>query len=692
MKSLNRFFAVALLLAVSASVSLAADVRVIDDRIYHLRSGGHSEWTHFQNKIPDDRKLEIRFAAQANDREATLFIQQDDVKLDWGVELNGRKIGKLFLMESPLVHALAVPGGGLRDGENTLSITPPGANDDILVGRIRLDSRPLQDAISQATFEVQVTDGDSGEVLPCRITIADSDGSLAPLYASPGQRLAVRPGVVYTGDGKARLGLRAGTYTIYATRGFEYGLDSQKISISMGQTRPIQLSIRREVPTTGLASSDTHVHTLTHSGHGDATIEERALTLAGEGIDLPIATDHEYLADFSGPAARMGVTNYFTPVIGCETTTAKGHFNSFPIVAGSRVPDLRITQWPQLMQSIRATPGVQVVILNHPRNVHSNFQPFAATNFNAVTGENLRGPEFTFDAIEVANSSALQSDWMLNFRDWFALLNYGYRVTAVGSSDGHDVSRYIVGQGRSYVSCDDSKPGKINVEAACQNFLRGRVLVSLGLLTKIAVDERFLVGELATGLGDQMRVTITVLGPSWINADRVELYANGVKIRQQQIAPPALEAASKDKKYDPLKAKVIWTVPKPKHDVHLIALASGPGVTGLYWPIARPYQPSSPVWEPRVVGCTNPIWVDADGDGKFSSPRNHAQVLIQRHGTDPRKLLPALALCDEAVAAQAASLCQSDGQDVRRPEFMKLLADSPEAVQRGFQKFADTIR
>ena len=137
------------------------------------------------------------------------------------------------------------------------------------------------------------------------------------------------------------------------------------------------------------------------------------------------------------------------------------------------------------MKSLRATPGVQVVVLNHPRNIHNGFQPFASTNFNASTGQNLRGFEFSFDAVEVANSSALQSDWMVSFRDFFALVNYGYRVTAVGSSDVHDVSRYIVGQGRTYLACDDSDPAHVDVNAACRSLKAGRAWVSLGLLAVV---------------------------------------------------------------------------------------------------------------------------------------------------------------------------------------------------------------
>src|SRR2546430_16350046 len=54
------------------------------------------------------------------------------------------------------------------------------------------------------------------------------------------------------------------------------------------------------------------------------------------------------------------------------------------------------------------------------------------------------------------------------------------------------------------------------------------------------------------------------------------------------------------------KPRVPWRAPRPAYDVPLVAIASGPPVTGPYWPIPKPYQPNSRVWEPRVLGATNP--------------------------------------------------------------------------------------
>jgi len=57
---------------------------------------------------------------------------------------------------------------------------------------------------------------------------------------------------------------------------------------------------------------------------------------------------------------------------------------------------------------------------------------------------------------------------------------------------------------------------------------------------------------------------------------------------------------------------------------------------------------------------------------------------MERTGTDPAQLLPALAGYDEAIAAQAAGLCRNAGRDVRDPEFTRALKMAGESVQLGF--------
>jgi hypothetical protein len=674
-----------LVVLVLAGTSSARGQVILDANRHPLGIAGQPEWDDIASGQPEARDLKLEFGAQVNPREATLLMRQSNVKLDWPVHLNGHLLGRLLPMDGALWHTMTVPAGTLRDGRNTLSIESPGKPDDILIDRVELDDRSVREAVGQATIDVVVTDARNNGPLPCRITVTDPNGVLLPLWSEPGSQLAVRPGVVYSADGRALLKLRAGKVTIFASRGFEYGTASRALFITEKQSQSVALSLGREVHTPGLVACDTHVHTLTCSGHGDASVDERVVTVAGEGIELPIATDHDFFADLSLPAAKQGVRSFFTPVVGDEVTTSRGHFNAFPFAIGGVVPDPRIPGWPDLVRAVRrASPSADaVVILNHPRDLHSGFRVFESPQFNPVTGEHRRGPTGV-DAIEVINSGALQSDPLRLVHDWMSLLNHGERMTAVGGSDSHDVARYIVGQGRTYLACRDDDPSHIDIAAACRALHEGRALVSLGLLADLNVDGRFKIGDLATGSNPTLRVKATVLGPSWSRADLVTLFANGVKLREQPIAPEAGSRAG-------TKAEVTWEIPRPGHDVYLVALTSGPGVTSPFWAIARPYQPTSRTWTPRVLGVANPIYVDGDGDGVWTSPRQYAQRVIEHAGTEAMRILPALAAFDEAIAAQAAGLCDSAGRDVREMEFERSLKTAPEPVRRGFAAFASTL-
>ena len=156
----------------------------------------------------------------------------------------------------------------------------------------------------------------------------------------------MRPGVIYTADGTADFQLPAGEYTLYAGRGFEYDVASTELTLGPADTVERRLTLRREVPTEGYIACDTHCHTLTFSGHGDATLAERMVTIAGEGIELPIATDHNQHVDYE-KGRGGGARRYFTPVIGNEVTTPRlGHFNIFPISADAKVVNAAALGWP----------------------------------------------------------------------------------------------------------------------------------------------------------------------------------------------------------------------------------------------------------------------------------------------------------------------------------------------------------
>lgn len=626
--------------ALSISFTFAQEVVIEPDRM-HLGKQGQYEWDFFKDHKPDAERLERRFEARANSSEHVLRIWQRDVKLGWPVMLNGRRIGTLTNAETVQECILVLPPGALHEGENSLVIDAPSGLDDIEIGPVVLDGRPLEQVIGGAVLKVV------GDNLPCRLTLTRRDGTLQPLRAEPSGEVAVRTGVVYARSGSASIHVPPGDYVLHAGRGFEWGVQRKEVSLGAGEVREVSLKLTREVDTKGWIAADSHIHTLTHSGHGDASIEERMFTIAGEGIELAIATDHNHHTDYAPAAARVGVAGYFTPVVGNEVTTKHGHFNAFPIKAGALLVDPAEQDWARLIPAIRATPGVQVITLNHPRDLHSGFVPLGGLQFDPSTGRHRHADALKVDAMEVVTSAAMQSDIHLLFRDWFALLNRGHRIAAIASSDSHDVNRFILGQGRTYVAARDEDPARLNLDEVWRSYQEGRLLVSLGLLTTMTVNERFEVGDLAKDLGDEMRVDVVVSGPAWTKADRVELYANGIRIRDQALV---------DESRAGVKANITWSLPKPPHDVHLVAIATGPGVTEPFWEIPRPYQPSSKTFTPRVIGATNAIWVDANDDGRFESAAALARELLSKFGGAPEQLSAALKQHDAAVAVQLESL------------------------------------
>src|SRR5688572_12757526 len=64
---------------------------------YPIFLGGPTrEWSIFEGRKPHSPELRLKFNSKPNSREHTLFVRQDDVKQDWAVTLNGKKLGSLF--------------------------------------------------------------------------------------------------------------------------------------------------------------------------------------------------------------------------------------------------------------------------------------------------------------------------------------------------------------------------------------------------------------------------------------------------------------------------------------------------------------------------------------------------------------------------------------------------------------------
>jgi hypothetical protein len=670
---LKRCFYSNLLLLLFFVAETNAQEQVLDSMMHLVSNGTQPEWEEFYHRTPL-AELTIQFQSQENLTEQTIELRQYDVKEKWQVILNGNKLGNLVSDMNDMKIYLVVPPKVLHAGMNTLRILPlTKVADDIEIGEVVLHQRTQMEVLHEASLELEVADKKNNSI-PCKITITDAAGVLQTVAVAPQKGMAIRPGNIYSLNGKFFLGLPAGEYTIYAGRGFEYSVDSTRISIKAGEQIQKKLTISHEVPTEGWVGSDTHIHTYTYSGHGDATIEERAISIAGEGIELPIITDHNVKVEIQPLVKSVGVDRYYTPVNGMEFTTNLGHFNVFPVETGVPAPAHQLKDWNTLGDSINPS-GNKVVILNHARDIHNNFRPFDPKRHVGLAGIDLDGWKFPATAMEVINSGSLQTNMWQLLQDWFGMMNRGYFLTPVGSSDSHDVSRYLVGQARTYIKSNDGQPGRINLNETIKNFQAGKVSVSMGLLTQIIVNDKYEAGELAPST-NKVTVSVRVSGPGWTSVNRVSLYANGKKIREELIGPISSPG---------VKWKGSWILPKFKNDVFLVAVAEGPYTHLPFWPLVKPFQPRSPEWKPAVIGISGAVWMDTDGDGQKTSAFKYASDAWKKSNGNIQPFIKRLASFDEAVAVQAASILQQQGWSLKEPQLQKTLEKATTETKTGFQ-------
>jgi hypothetical protein len=607
---------------------------LIDANLHHL---GEKEVKTFPtpNQKPENPRLDFTFEAKQNLTEWTLRLDQRDVSDEWAIELNGQRIARLSIIVPGTTSYFSVAPGSLVEGTNKLAIVPSNPADDILVGKLELIPKPLRDVRQLAHVIVIVTGDEANKPTPARITIANREKIFADVYNVTPASAAWRNGIIYSGEHPVEFDVPQGDWIISATRGMEWSHPSAPVRLFIGQSVPVTLKLQRQVDTTGYIAADTHLHTYTYSRHGDASVDERVLSLAGEGVEFAVATDHNHVTDYKPRQAALGLTSYFTRVPGNEVTTTNGHFNAFPFKLDAKTPSTKETNWVRLVENIRAA-GAQYVILNHPRWPTITNSPFAYWGLNRADGSRTNAMQYTVDAMEVINSTVPLKDGAYMLRDWFALWNRGEHLWGVGSSDTHTIHD-VAGQGRTYIPSATDDPAGINVDSIIKEMQVGNMSVSYGIFGHATVNGSVKMGQIAKPSETTIEVLFHVAAPNWISPTQAVVYLNGVKVAETNLVKGTGLSLDRDLKFK---------VPAPAHDAHLICVAYGQGLDDPAWPTYAKY----------TLAVTNPIFIDADKDGKYRSPRETALALIDKLAPlSARSVESALDDVDPAIGVQLLS-------------------------------------
>ncbi|MCA9275986.1 MAG: CehA/McbA family metallohydrolase [Phycisphaerales bacterium] len=478
---------------------------------------------------------------------------------------------------------------------------------------------------------------EEGGLLPARLTFVAQDGSLPALFPNTQARpkdLAVRQNVVYTLSGAGAITIPVGTYTVWVSRGLEYKVQSRTIEFKAGSESIWTPTLVHEIDTSGWVSGDFHLHTLTHSGHGDSNMPERVISLIGEGVEFAVATDHNHNTDYEPTMTELGVPDAMRAVVGNEVSTPIGHFNAFPLDANEPLINPDVYDAHELFRVIREQPNqfgtVPVVQVNHPR--WGGIDYFGQFNLDPITASTLHAKfSYDFDSVEIFNENegwgyidADESDLPLGsgsfsvLRDWFNLLNRGYRIAAVGNSDSHNVQSELAGWPRNFIVSSTDTPGLISPAEIAANIRAKRVYTTLGPVVDFSINETPMGGEANTlpntksGRAEgEIDIAIRVQVPSWISCDRVMIVVNGETVKTIDVSDQkgvirldTVERMNLDRDS--------WVSLLVEGDTPLDPIVHTQG---------RPIYP----W-----AVLNPVWIDADNDGRWVAPIDQARLTLRQ--------------------------------------------------------------
>ncbi len=485
----------------------------------------------------------------------------------------------------------------LPAGEYRFVLQAPGGEDEEL-GSIHAGA-PLEVNLvppRPGTLSYVLTD-DKGQPLSGRLVVRGVSPTTDPDLV-PGEHEAGSKNMLYSLTGSGSLELPAGRYDVLATHGPEYSLPRQELEVNADLGATFRAELVRTVDTSGYLASDFHVHA-SPSKDSNVPLTDRVLTLAAEGIELAVPTDHNHVTDYAESIHTERLEGKLASMPGVEITTLHwGHFNAYPYPKSVDVPPYHETSPLEIFALVRARAPQAVLQVNHPRMPGVGY--FNRGEVDTKTGV-AASPEFSFafDTLEVSNGFDLEdpSVFERNLREWFELLNVGHRYTAVGNSDSHRVVFQWAGWPRTYVRVPDQDVKHVAPLDVARALTSGHAVVSCGIFVLPTANGSAGPGD--TVQGSRVSLALSLRAPDWIDVSHVEIYANGAKVQERTREEPV--------------RKSVWNLSLDlefKADTWIVVVARG----DKFMNDALPGKWIKP------FGFSNAIFVDADSDGVFVTP------------------------------------------------------------------------
>ena len=402
--------------------------------------------------------------------------------------------------------------------------------------------------------------------------------------------------------------LPPGTYAALVNRGEAWSDFETEVVIEDGVTTELSVSLERVLDTPGWISGDLHQHQ-TSSPDSVVPNEDRIRSNIAAGLDYFAPTDHDSVAEWTGPMEALQVGDRMGLLVGTEISPGVGHMNAFPwgfepdlasnggLGLGFRHPnsrDFEIYSTGALADQAWDR-GTQLLQINHARGFA--LAMFNSAGFDPVVDPSLNeSPNFpdTFNAIEVFNESDLGMSCKL-IRDLHGLLRFGWSVIATGSSDSHSLTKWV-GYPRTYVHLGETDPEVYETQDILDGLTGQRVSVSGGVF--MDYTDGTLPGDLLDATAGTVDLQLRVQSPTWSLVDEIVVFQNGMEVERIQLDAVVEDVVD-------YTGTITLSVTE---DAFVTILAHGAT------PMGRSGNGDLP------FGFLNPVYLDFDGDGMCTPP------------------------------------------------------------------------
>lgn len=249
---------------------------------------------------------------------------------------------------------------------------------------------------AKGTIHVVARDADSQVPLPVRVQVLPEAAGFQPPdnFGEPRVPLDDRLHVVFPSDGDVTLTAPIGNNRVVVSRGYEYNIVDTVVTVAVDAEAEVNANLARVVDSTNVMCGDFHIHTHRSPDSPDSP-EFKLQSAAGDGVELPVRTDHEFVAAFEPVVQTTGLGNWLYGLSSLELTTFSwGHFGVFPIEPDASLPNDGAIMWNGVdelgaVEILEPVPvfnearsrGNPEVIIFHPRE-----KPGSGGGFDSISG------------------------------------------------------------------------------------------------------------------------------------------------------------------------------------------------------------------------------------------------------------------------------------------------------------------